>query len=178
MQKKRESMINFEEWIMYFSLRRDASCNDYYARSIPLPRRDRSVESSRNLVSRQRTGGIEGRGTGPERAYDDSSRRIPFSPSPLLPSFPNERALSPLPSPLPVAPLCFLNEQRTSDQLYRDLLFSERVVILGERVVKQLSGTVVPLIERGHFLESNFIRTIETIEIQKGTEWKYRDFYF
>lgn len=98
----------------------------------------------------------EGRGTGPERAYDDSSRRIPFSPSPLLPSFPNERALSPLPSPLPVAPLCFLNEQRTSDQLYRDLLFSERVVILGERVVKQLSGTVVPLIERGHFLESNF----------------------
>lgn len=160
-------------------LRRDASCNDYYARSIPLPRRDRSVESSRNLVSRQRTGGIEGRGTGPERAYDDSSRRIPFSPSPLLPSFPNERALSPLPSPLLVAPLCFLNEQRTSDQLYRDLLFSERVVILGERVVKQLSGTVVvPLIERGHFLESNFIRTIETIEIQKGTEWKYRDFYF
>lgn len=114
------------------------------------------MESSRNLVSRQRTGGIEGRGTGPERAYDDSSRRIPFSPSPLLPSFPNERALSPLPSPLPVAPLCFLNEQRTSDQLYRDLLFSERVVILGERVVKQLSGTVVPLIERGHFLESNF----------------------
>lgn len=118
----------------------------------------------------------EGRGTGPERAYDDSSRR---SPPPLLHSFPNERALSPLPSPLPVAPLCFLNEQRTSDQLYRDLLFSERVVILGERVVKQLSGTVVvPLIERGHFLESNFIRTIETIEIQKGTEWKYRDFYF
>lgn len=175
MQKKRESMINFEEWIVYFSLRRDASCNDYYARSIPLPRRDRSVESSRNLVSRQRTGGIEGRGTGPERAYDDSSRR---SPPPLLHSFPNERALSPLPSPLPVAPLCFLNEQRTSDQLYRDLLFSERVVILGERVVKQLSGTVVPLIERGHFLESNFIRTIETIEIQKGTEWKYRDFYF
>ena len=100
----------------------------------------------------------EGRGTGPERAYDDSS------PSPLLHSFPNERALS----PLPVAPLCFLNEQRTSDQLYRDLLFSERVVILGERVVKQLSGTVVvPLIERGHFLESNFIRTIETIEIQR-----------
>lgn len=146
-------------------LRRDASCNDYYARSIPLPRRDRSVESSRNLVSRQRTGGIEGRGTGPERAYDDSSRR---SPPPLLHSFPNERALSPLPSPLPVAPLCFLNEQRTSDQLYRDLLFSERVVILGERVVKQLSGTVVvPLIERGHFLESNFIRTIETIEIQR-----------
>lgn len=175
MQKKRESMINFEEWIVYFSLRRDASCNDYYARSIPLPRRDRSVESSRNLVSRQRTGGIEGRGTGPERAYDDSSRR---SPPPLLHSFPNERALSPLPSPLLVAPLCFLNEQRTSDQLYRDLLFSERVVILGERVVKQLSGTVVPLIERGHFLESNFIRTIETIEIQKGTEWKYRDFYF
>lgn len=97
MQKKRESMINFEEWIMYFSLRRDASCNDYYARSIPLPRRDRSVESSRNLVSRQRTGGIEGRGTGPERAYDDSSRRSP--PPPYSPLFPTN-ALS-LPSPLP-----------------------------------------------------------------------------
>lgn len=98
MQKKRESMINFEEWIVYFSLRRDASCNDYYARSVPLPRRDRSVESSRNLVSRQRTGGIEGRGGElvPNELTTIARAVLPLPYSTLFPT----NALS-LPSPPP-----------------------------------------------------------------------------
>lgn len=101
MQKKRESMINFEEWIVYFSLRRDASCNDYYARSIPLPRRDRSVESSRNLVSRQRTGGIEGRGGElvPNELTTIARAVFRSPPPPYSPLFPTN-ALS-LPFPLP-----------------------------------------------------------------------------
>lgn len=167
------------------------ACNDYYART-EFPSRDPRIEARnhRGILSRQIEGrGGEGKGNWSRATLGGNARSrtqtneltmiaravflLPPSALFLLRPFPDSH--SPLSPPLPVAPLCFLNEQRTSDQLYRDLLFSERVVILRKRVVKQLSGTVVPLIGTT-FSDRNFTKRLRSKRDQEDRENRKIDF--